>query len=186
MSPFSQQLVILLSGIAIIAVLLPRLVPLNLLRLTPLITSTINLMWAADEYMFLSSWLSTSYREQAQKLLPLWFATWGPMGSKVLFSSFPFSLGAVIGNILTSRDTIAASGALKWYWAGLIFTMVHFVFAPKALRLLAAINKAAPAGSPTESLRHWIAMHLIRVVTADATAFLAYATAVRTTMQVVA
>jgi hypothetical protein len=186
MSSFPQQLVILLSGITIIAILLPHLVPLNLLRLVPLITSTINLMWAADEYMFVSSWLSTSYREQAQKLLALWFATWGPMGSKVLFSSFPFSLGAGIANVLSSRDTIAASGALKWYWAGLFFTMVHFGFAPKALGLLAAIKKVAPAGNPTESLRQWIAMHLIRVITADTPAFLSYATAVLTTMQVVA
>lgn len=185
MSSFIQQLVILLSGISLIAALLPRLAPLSFLRLAPLITSTINLMWAADEYMFLSSWLPTSYREQAQTLLPLWFATWGPMGSMVLFTSFPFSLGAGIANILTSQDTNAASGALKWYWAGLFFTMVHFCYAPKALGLLAAIRKPPPAGNPTESMRQWIAMHLLRVVTADAPAFLSFATAVLTSIQLV-
>jgi len=64
--------------------------------------------------------------------------------------------------------------------------MVHFFYAPRALRLLAAIRKPPPAGNPTESMRQWIAMHLIRVVTADAPAFLSFATAVLTAIQVVA
>lgn len=177
------QFLILTSGIALLAIFLPYVLTLKILRLTPLISSTVNLMWAVDEYMFLSSWLSPSYRDQANALLPDWFATWSRMGSLVLFSSFPFSLGSGIANVLTSRETNAASGALKWYWAGLIFTFAHFLFAPKALKLLAAIRHGEPKGNATESMRLWIAMHSIRIAVADLPAFLAFATALLTTIQ---
>jgi hypothetical protein len=186
MAGVPQQLMLLLIGIAVIATLLPRLVPLGFVRMLPLISSTVSLMWAADEYMFLSSWLPTAYHEQAQALLPLWFATWGRMANWVLFSSFPISLGAAIANVTTSRATSGASGALMWYYAGLFFTSAHFFYGPKALGLLAAIRKPAPAGNPTASLSQWITMHLTRVVTADAPAFLAFATAVLTSIQVIA
>ncbi|CAJ2508286.1 Uu.00g094720.m01.CDS01 [Anthostomella pinea] len=187
MSSLARQLLILTSGIALLAIGLPHLLPFSLLRLAPLISSTVNLMWAADEYMFLSAWLPAAYRTDADALLPRWFRVWGPMGSLVLFSSFPFSLGAAIANLLTSRDTSAAVGAAKWYWAGLVFTTAHFGYAPRALRLLKAIRKGKEeGGDPTGSMRRWIGMHLLRVVTADLPAFLCFATAVLSAMRVVA
>lgn len=179
---FAKQLLMLTSGMALLAFLI-HLLPLKLLRLSPFFSATINLMWAADEYMFLSSWLSPSYRNQANALLPAWFATWGPMGTLVLFSSFPFSLCTGIANILTSRETSRLNDASKWYWAGLAFTLAHFGFAPKALGLLAAIRKGEPKGNATESMRQWIAMHLLRVAIADFPAFVFFGTALLTAIQ---
>jgi hypothetical protein len=168
------QLFVLTSGIALLTILLP-LLPLKCLRILPLISSTINLMWAADEYMFLSSWLVPAYQPQADSLLPAWFSTWGPMGSRVLFSSFPFSISSGIANLLTAKWTLKASGALKWYRGGLLFTFVHFWYAPKALGLLGRIRRGEPEGRPTESMRAWIEMHLWRTLTADGPAFLCFA-----------
>lgn len=178
-----RQLGLLFGAIGLIAVLLPLIVPLTLLRLIPLITSTVSLMWAADEYMFLVSWLPESYRDQAQALLPLWFATWGRMATYVLFGSFSISIGSAIANIRTFTE---ASPASKWYWAGLFFVVEHFAYGPKAVGLLAAIKKPAPQGNPTESMRQWISMHLTRVVTADAPAFLSFAAAVLNAVEAVA
>jgi len=182
----ATQLLLLISGITFLAILLPYLLPLKLLRLFPLLSATVNLMWAADEYMFLSSWLSSTYRTQANALLPAWFATWGRMGSYVLFTSFPLSLGSAIANIVTSRQMSSASGALIWYCAGFMFTTVHFAFGPKALGLLAAIRNGEPKGNATESLTSWIEMHLIRVVVADLPAFLCFVMALLTAVQKVA
>jgi hypothetical protein len=87
---------------------------------------------------------------------------------------------------MTSRETSSASGALKWYWAGLAFTLADFGFAPKALGLLAAIKKGEPKGNATESMRQWIAMHLLRVVVANFPAFVCFGTALVTAIQEVA
>ncbi|OBT71248.1 hypothetical protein VF21_09483 [Pseudogymnoascus sp. 05NY08] len=166
-----SYLAILASTFTLLSWILPQDLLLKLLRITPLISSTANLMWAADEYMFLSSWLSPAYRVQANALLPAWFATWGKKGSHVLFSSFPLSLVAGILNIFTSEDVTGK----MWYGAGVAFTFAHFLYGKKALRLLAAIRNGEPKGNATESMREWIEMHLFRVVTADAPAFVSFA-----------
>ena len=180
MSSLPAQVAILLCAVALLAIVLPRVLPLAVVRLLPLLSSTVSLMWAADEYMFLSAWLSPSYRDQANALLPAWFSVWGAMGSKVLFSSFPLSLAAAMANALTS------AAAPRWYAIGLCFVMAHFAYAPTALKWLAAFRKDEPDRRPTESLRSWVDMHVLRSLTADLPALVCFATALVESMQHVA
>ncbi|WVF68266.1 hypothetical protein IAT40_003031 [Kwoniella sp. CBS 6097] len=127
----------------------PPLLPVNLLRVVPLISSTLSLQWAVDEYQFLSSWMNPSYRPQADALLPAWFkhgVTW-------------------------------TSGAKPWYAAGVFFAFAHMFFGPKALGLLKKIREGEPAGKPTTSLATWLRMHSIRAFVADLPAVICFAIA---------
>ncbi|KAJ6581544.1 hypothetical protein B0H19DRAFT_511635 [Mycena capillaripes] len=148
---------------------------LKLLRLSPVISSTASLIWAYDEYSFLSSWMNPSYRTQADALLPPWFKTWAPKGTRVLFTSFPMSLIAGIANTFTHRASLQTAGV--FYWLGVFFTAAHFFYGPKALTLLKSIRDAQPAGRTTESMGEWLRMHRTRTVTTDLLAFICFTVA---------
>ncbi|KAJ7668314.1 hypothetical protein B0H17DRAFT_1087740 [Mycena rosella] len=147
---------------------------LKLLRIFPVISSTVNLMWALDEYAFLGSWMNPAYRAQADALLPPWFKTWGAKGTWVLITGFPMSLSAGLANAFIHRATLQASGALKWYWLGVGFTVAHFFYGPTALRLLKAIRDGEPDGKPTQSMGQWLRMHATRTATTDLPAFICF------------
>ncbi|KAJ7612450.1 hypothetical protein DFH06DRAFT_148892 [Mycena polygramma] len=148
---------------------------LKLLRLSPVISSTTSLVWAYDEYAFLSSWvnLNPSYGAQADALLPPWFKTWAPRGTRVL-ASFPLSLLAGVANAFTHRESLQAAGALKFYWLGVFFTVAHFFYARRALRLLKAIREGEPAGKTTVSMAEWLKMHQGRTIIADLPSFICF------------
>ncbi|OCF33540.1 hypothetical protein I316_04612 [Kwoniella heveanensis BCC8398] len=174
----------------------PPLLPVNLLRVVPLVSSTMSLQWAVDEYQFLSSWMEPSYRSQADALLPAWFKTWAAQSSTVLFTTFPWSAGAGITNLWLLRNSsfslgfpfgsgssssaaaISGDGIAKtWYAAGVFFAFAHMFFGPKALGLLKKIREGEPAGRPTTSLATWLKMHTIRAFVADLPAVICFAIA---------
>ncbi|WVQ95817.1 hypothetical protein IAU59_002916 [Kwoniella sp. CBS 9459] len=173
------------SGLNIAAALsgyvVPPLLPVNFLRVVPLLSSTMSLQWAVDEYQFLSSWMNPSYRAQADELLPPWFKTWGAQSTAVLFTTFPWSAGAGITNLWrlrnTNTNTSWTTGAGPWYAAGVFFAFAHMFFGPKALGLLKKIRQGEPAGKPTTSLATWLRMHTIRAFVADLPAVICFAIA---------
>ncbi|KAJ7504390.1 hypothetical protein B0H11DRAFT_515606 [Mycena galericulata] len=149
---------------------------LKLLRIFPVISSTVNLMWAYDEYAFLSSWMNTSYRAQADALLPHWFKTWMYTGTWLPAISFPMSIGVGLANIYRNRESLPTD-ALKWYWLGVGFTAAHFLYAPKAIRLLSAIQAGGSDGKTTKPMGEWLNMHITRLMTADLPAFICFTVA---------
>ncbi|KAL2073028.1 hypothetical protein VTL71DRAFT_10352 [Oculimacula yallundae] len=175
--------IILLLAPILLTLLTPSTLLVSILRLTPLLSSTVSLVWAYDEYAFLSAWLllpPTQYA-QIQHLLPLWFAKWGPLGTKVLFSSFPLSLGAGIANIISlSRATSSGSGwEVTAYWIGTFFTLLHFAYGPKAMGLLKRIRtETKDGGDPLGALEKWMDMHLQRCWVADGPAVVGFGVAV--------
>lgn len=151
---------------------------LKLLRLFPVISSTVNLMWAYDEYAFLSSWMNPPYRTQADILLPHWFKNWLQKGTWLpLGLSFPMSIGVGLANIFTHGESLQANGALKWYWLGVGFTAAHFLYGPKAMRLLTDIQAGGSDGKATKPMGEWLTMHLTRIITADLPAFVCFTVA---------
>ncbi|WVW80160.1 hypothetical protein I302_102137 [Kwoniella bestiolae CBS 10118] len=152
-----------LSGYAV-----PPLLPIPVLRLIPMISSTVSLQWAIDEYQFLSSWLPPTDPQKANDLLPQWFRSWGPKSTMVLFTSFPFSAGAGFTNLYNLRNTPwTLDGAKTFYALGTALAFGHMVFGPKALGLLKKIRNGEPDGRPTESLGVWLKMHVFRTVVTD-------------------
>lgn len=152
-------------------------IPPTLLRVLPVVSSTVSLQWAVDEYQFLSSWLIHSIRLEADIILPKWFKAWGPKGTLVLFSSFPWSWGVGMANVWALRHLSWTDwrGANIWYAAGTAFSMGHMLFGPKALNLLAKIRNGEPKGRPTESLGEWLTMHATRTFLMDLPAVICFA-----------
>ncbi|KAJ6607516.1 hypothetical protein B0H10DRAFT_2227816 [Mycena sp. CBHHK59/15] len=148
------------------AATIASLVSLKFIRICPVISSTVNLMWAFDEYMFLSAWVNPAHL--------------GPL------DQFPLSVVTGLLNVLTHSDELQAVGALKWYWMAFAFTTAHFFFAPTAIRLLAAIQAGQPDGKPTKSMARWLSMHIFRTAVADLPACLCFIMAAVSAMDVVA
>jgi len=166
--------------------LLPKVVPLKLLRLIPVISSTISLQFAYDEYAFLSRWVQPAYRAQADALLPPWFTSWGPWGTKVVFGSFTISIASGLANFLAGREVGEAAAARYWYAAGLGFAAAHLlVWGPTALKLLAKIRKGEPEGRATESMSKWLSMHLTRSILVDLPAVVCFVAGLMSVVDVV-
>ena len=80
----------LLPGLGISLLTLPPLlqtwIPLAILRLIPLVSSTVSLQWAVDEFQFLSSWTDLADVQCVQSpmdynhCLAQWFSIWGIKG----------------------------------------------------------------------------------------------------------
>ncbi|KAJ7703768.1 hypothetical protein B0H16DRAFT_1902232, partial [Mycena metata] len=149
----------------------------KLLPLCPVISSTASLLWAYDEYAFFSAWMNPAYRAQADALLPAWFKAWAPKGTRVLFTSF-FNQPRNFAH----RESLKASGALKWYWLGVFFAFAHFFYGPTALGLLKAIRDGEPNGQTTISMGKWLRMHRLRTITTDLPAFICFTIAAATAM----
>lgn len=146
---------------------MPSTTGLALLRLLPALNSTVILMFAFDEYLFLSRWTKPTYRAQANALLAPWFAHWLSPALYVIVGTFSFSFALSLANIFTSRAALQAVGAEKWYWCGFAFQLSHFLYAPAIVPLLKAIPEDQPKGDVTSSMKRWLRIHLARSLTAD-------------------
>ena len=163
-----RQIMIVLLFVVTVPAILPKLLPLKLLRLMPILSSVISLQFAYDEYAFLSMWDNDSYRAQADALLPLWFTNWGPWGTIVVVASFPISIASGLANILPGFNVHGSTGATYYYAAGTTFAAAHLViFGSRALRLLAMIRNGEPTGASTVSMRKWLDLHAVRSFTVD-------------------
>ncbi|KAF7370570.1 Integral membrane protein [Mycena sanguinolenta] len=120
--------------------------------------------------------MNPTYRAQADALLPSWFKTWAPHGTRVLVTSFPASLVAGLANAYTLRHH-EATYAMPFYCLGTFFALAHFFYGPRALRLLKAIRNAEPEGRTTKSMGDWLRMHSVRTVTTDLLAFVCFTVA---------
>jgi hypothetical protein len=180
MSAKFQITFILLSIISL------TLLPIKLLRLLPVISSTISMQFAYDEYAFLSCWMDTSYTAQANTLLPPWFKNWGPWGTNVVFGSFGLSLASGMANFLTGRERPEAMVGRYWYAAGFVFAAAHLlVFGQKALKLLAMIRGGKPGGESTVSMGKWLEMHRLRSFVVDLPAMVCFVVAALSVMDIV-
>lgn len=181
------QIVGVFLSIAALTVLLPILLPVKLLRLIPVISSTISLQFAYDEYAFLSRWVQPAYRAEADALLPAWFTSWGPWGTNVVFGSFATSLASGLANFLAGRDVQGTAVGRYWYAAGVGFATAHLlVWGPTALKLLAMIRKGEPEGRTTVSMSKWLEMHRSRSFLVDLPAVVCFVAALLSVVDAVA
>ncbi|KAF7958697.1 hypothetical protein EAE96_002231 [Botrytis aclada] len=141
---------------------------IRILRLLPVITSTVLFMFAVDEHIFLGTWMAPAFRDRANIHLPNWFQLWGRRGRWVILLGYPGNYALGILNLLVARPQLKVSGAEKWYWMGLLFSVGHIaIYAKGALKLLAEIKGDIPKGNSTHSMRAWLRMHAIRTFTTD-------------------
>ena len=181
-----------LPGLGLSLLILPPLfhsyIASNLLRVVPLISSTVSLQWAVDEYQFLSSWTDLSDASTAattgtgdsdiDRTLSGWFRLWGKKGTRVLMTSFPSSIGFGLANVLSLHNnplSLDITNARTLYALGSVFALGHMVYGRKALGLLKEIREGGEDKTSVKSLKDWLAMHTLRSFTTDTWAVVCFA-----------
>lgn len=149
----------------------------RLLRLLPVLSSTMTLMFALDEHIIFGTWMHPSIRERANANLSTWWTRGGLRWRWVIILGCPINYILGILNLVFSRDELQVTGSSKWYTLGLIFSIGHMVYIRTALKLITDIEKDVPKGNVTYSMEGWLRMNWVRAVTTDLPAWLCFITA---------
>lgn len=152
--------------------------PFTLLRLAPLITSTTTITYNLAHHIFFTAFLAPSHQKEANAFIPRWTEIWMPSAKWPIVVFYPLSLVLAASNIYT---TTASGGAKAWYWAGLVFTFGHFLWAKKAIGLLIRIKDDGSKGKSTKDMREWVKMNIVRGLLTDLPAWMAFLMAAGTT-----
>jgi hypothetical protein len=148
---------------------------LRLLRLFPVLSSTVTLMFAVDEHIFLGTWTRPSIRDRANVHLPAWFQLWGRRGRWIILLGYPANYLSALFNLALARHELYAAGAANWYLLGLLFSLGHIaIYAKGALKLLADIRNDVPRGNSTHTMEAWLKMHWVRSLTTDLPAWICF------------
>lgn len=147
----------------------------RVLRLLPVLTSTVTLMFAVDEHIFLGTWMHPSFRDRANAHLPAWFYNWGRRGRWVIILGYPSNYALALLNLAVARNELLAADAANWYLLGLLFSVGHIaIYAKTALRLLAEIKADVPKSNSTYSMGIWLTMNWVRALTTDFPAWICF------------
>jgi hypothetical protein len=157
--------------------------PMKLLRLAPLVTTTSSLMYAWDEHWFLSGFLRPEYKHHSEEMLPRYFRRFFEQGIWIIASLNTLTLSSSVANLLIDRPTLDRLGSSRWYWAGLGFTVCHFLFVPLIAYPIRDIMEDRSKGQSTKDLKRWIDIHRIRVLVADLPGWMSFVMAVLLTFQ---
>ena len=164
-----------LAGLSLAASYALRALPVPLLRIIPLIFTTVNLCSAISCYHYLSQWTVPVYREKANALLPAWFTNWIPGSAITIVTGFSLGIGGGVANLSMAESGPASLalgvGAQWWYRLALFFTIAHLLFAPWALELLDATADGKGEGGACRQLEKWLYMHVWRMAVSDVPAF---------------
>lgn len=156
---------------------------IRLLRLLPVLSSTVTLMFAVDEHIFLGTWMHPSLLTRSNANLPAWFTRWGRRGRWVILLGYPTNYILGISNLLISRPELKAAGSESWYWMGLLFSVGHIaIYGKRALGLLKDIREDVPRGNSTHSMGVWLKMNWVRALTTDLPAWVCFIVAALKTL----
>lgn len=145
---------------------------MSFLHLVPVVTSTVSLWFAFDQYFFLGIFLHKDVEPGAKHVLTPYWNTM--IGTGLGYVIAPLlctmaSTAAILNN--TPTELLQARGSYAWYIASAAFTAGHFAFVPAVLPKIRGLSN----GGLTPVLRQWMRVHVSRGVTVD---FLCWATAV--------
>ncbi|KAK0618508.1 hypothetical protein B0T17DRAFT_538108 [Bombardia bombarda] len=171
---------------------------LALLRVVPLLSATSSVTFTLSEDTFIRplthtapSPASVELRRHANRILPS-HGRWTRRGLAVIFITYPLSIATAIANLARRHDNAQvdfspnapynARAAAAFYLAGLVFSVIHFPFGPRAMSLLKRIRKDTggveadvdPAQDNTASMASWLRINAIRGVVADVPSWVCY------------
>lgn len=157
--------------------------PLKLLRLAPLVTTTSSLTFAWDEHWYLSGFLRPEHRQHSEAMLPSYFRRFFEQGIYIIAGLNMLTIGTSIANLLLiDRDAPSHAPSGKcFYWAGLSFTIAHFIFAPLVAYPIRDIIEDRSQGKSTGILKRWLEIHHIRVLVVNLPGWASFLAAVLTT-----
>ncbi|KAI1820453.1 hypothetical protein F4861DRAFT_522936 [Xylaria intraflava] len=99
--------------------------PLVLLRLTPVVTSTMAMRFSHDQWLFLENFLEPEHREAANPIVPSYFKTFFMKGIWDIGILYTLTAATGISNFYAKPNR-----AWKWYAAGTALALFHMAFAP--------------------------------------------------------
>ncbi|CAH0021071.1 unnamed protein product [Clonostachys rhizophaga] len=144
---------------------------MSILHLVPVVTTTTTSVLANDQRLFLRIFLQKEVETNAKHVLtPYW---------KIMIDTVvPFVVAPLLGTIgsigailyTTPEEVLRTSGAYSWYVASMAFAAGHFLFVPSILPKIRGLQN----GEPTPTLRQWLHIHMIRSLTVDLFALVAF------------
>lgn len=137
---------------------------MSILHLVPVVTSTVSLWFAFDQYFFLGIFLHKDVEPGAKHVLtPYWNA--------MISTSLSYVIAPLVGTLAStaaifttiSTELLRDKGSYPWYIASLALAAGHFAFVPAVLPKIRSLSK----GGLTPALRQWMRIHVTRSVTVD-------------------
>lgn len=135
---------------------------MSILHLVPIITSTVSLWFAFDQYFFLGIFLRKDVEPSAKHVLtPYW--------NTMIGTGLGYVIAPLVGTMTstatilhtTSTELLQEKGSYYWYITSIALAAGHFAFVPVVLPKIKALSD----GGLTPALRKWMHIHVTRSVT---------------------
>lgn len=151
---------------------------LALLRLSPVLLTTSSLTFSLTQYIFLKPYLDlppqTVTRPQVNKVLQPYMRRQFPSGLATILVLYPLTWVTAIANLTVGRRALTGP-ARGFYLAGLVFSVGHMLWAPRAKGLMEEIGgvrgdgegDGEGEGDSVELLGQWLRLHVVRSLVAD-------------------
>ncbi|KAI0975514.1 hypothetical protein F4678DRAFT_273011 [Xylaria arbuscula] len=136
--------------------------PLVVLRIAPVVTSTMAMRFSHDQYFFLSNLLAPEHRDKANSIVPSYFTTFFMRGIWDIGILYTLTPAFGITNFYSRPN-----GAWKWYAAGTAFAFFHMAFVPLVMHKVKGLFDDEPKGQGNKNLREWLNVHILRSWVAD-------------------
>lgn len=153
-----------------------------LLRLAPLVTSSMSLWYCVDQYTFFRAFTVPSNREKGSAILPgYWNAIFTPAVGAI------FALySATIAGAWANRYWGGSQDLDGWYNLGILFSVGHFLFVPLVAPKIKAMQEDRSKGK--ENWKHmeaWLRVHVTRSLLVDLPGWLCFVAAAMSALEVV-
>ncbi|KAH7035917.1 uncharacterized protein B0I36DRAFT_319377 [Microdochium trichocladiopsis] len=162
--------------------------PAVLLRVAPLITSTMAMRFSHDQYFMLDALLAPEHRNRANDLVPSYFRAFFSKGIWDIAALYTLTTATGLANILGAGNAAGvspSSSARGWFIAGTTLAVLHMAFVPKIMWPVDALLKDEPKGHGNENLRKWLNVHVVRSWCVDIPAWACFVVACLQSLQVV-
>lgn len=151
---------------------------LNLVRLAPLVISTASVMCQIDQTAAIRPFAQPTLAKSGGAVLPYWFPIFFARTIRVVALSYPLAFGTALLN--TWKYGVTLEDTTKYfYWVGMAFSAGHFLYAPRAMKIIGRINDTEnPGPKNIQAVHEWLSMNFIRLLTVDMPGFIMYLCAV--------
>ena len=144
---------------------------LLLLRLAPVLTTTAYLTFTCAEDLYFKPYMFPALHKASNALLPMYITIWYTRGMILIFTLYGLTWATAIAN-LPVADLLGRSWpSFALYMLGLMFSIGHMLWGPKAMGLLNAIKKREGRDGSVELAREWCRMNIIRGIVVDVPAW---------------
>lgn len=152
-----------------------------LLRILPVLSTTSTLTFTFCEYLFLVPYTNYPNRLHGtvNEALPPYVSRWFPPAFRYILVMYTFTWGVAVANLAVQMDGLSISGpssgtnAAAWslYLVGLVFSIGHMAWGPKAKGLMDAIGKEEQNKESISIMKKWLRLNTVRGFLADVPAW---------------